>query len=80
MSQALPTQHPAVVLRSHYRNLRALLVVALIAVIGLSVAVVILANEDSAGTRTVAPMVAPAEQDVGPRFIHPHGQRYELAR
>jgi hypothetical protein len=80
MSQTLPSQHPAVVLRTHYRNLRALLVVALIAVIGLSVAVVILATEDSAGTRSVTPVSAPAEQNVGPRFIHPHGQRYELGR
>ena len=80
MSHSLPTQHPAVVLRSHYRNLRALLVVALIAVIGLTVAVVILASEDSAGTKTVAPVSAPAKQEVGPRFIHPHGQGYELDR
>jgi hypothetical protein len=79
MSQTLPT-HPAVVLRSHYRNLRALLVVALIAVIGLTVAVVVLATEDSAGTNTVTPVSAPAEQNVGPQFIHPHGQRYEPAR
>lgn len=80
MSQTLPTQHPAVVLRSHYRNLRVLLVIALIAVIGLSVAVVVLASEDSAGTSTAAPVSAPAKQDVGPRYIHPHGQRYELDR
>ena len=79
MSQPLPT-HPAVVLRSHYRNLRALLVVALIAVIGLTVAVVVLATEDSAGTNTVTPVSAPAEQNVGPRYIHPHNQRYELDR
>jgi hypothetical protein len=68
------------VLRSHYRNLRALLVVALIAVIGLSVAVVILATEDNAGTSTAAPVSAPAKQEVGPRYIHPHNQRYELNR
>ena len=80
MSQTLPTHHPAVVLRSHYRNLRALLIVALIAVIGLSVAVVILATEDSTSTRTVTPVSAPAEQNVGPRYIHPHNQRYQLDR
>ena len=80
MSQTLPSQHPAVVLRSHYRNLRTLLAIALIAVIGLSVAVVILASEDSASTRTVTPVSAPAEQNVGPRYIHPHGQRYGLDR
>jgi hypothetical protein len=50
MGQAVPTQHPAVVLRSHFNQLRALLAVALIAVIGLTVAVVILAeNEDQLG-------------------------------
>ena len=29
MSQTVPTQHPAVVLRSHYRHLRALLAIAM---------------------------------------------------
>lgn len=80
MSQTVPTQHPAVVLRSHYRNLRALLAIALIAVIGLSVAVVILASEDTAATSTVVPVSVPTEQADGPRYIHPHGQRYELDR
>src|SRR5215211_317217 len=47
MGKAIPTQHPAVVLRAHFNQLRALLAVALIGVIGLTVAVVILAgNED----------------------------------
>jgi hypothetical protein len=45
MGQAVPTHHPAVVLRSHYRQLRALLAVAMIAIVGLAAAVVILANE-----------------------------------
>lgn len=44
MSETVPSQHPAVVLRSHYRNLRALLVIATIAVVALSAAVVILAS------------------------------------
>jgi hypothetical protein len=46
MGQAVPSQHPAVVLRSRFNQLRALLAVALIAVIGLTVAVVILASRD----------------------------------
>jgi hypothetical protein len=51
MGQAIPNQHPAVVLRSHYRQLRALLAIALVVVIGLTVAVVILAtDDDQAGT------------------------------
>ena len=45
MSQAVPTQNPAVALRSHYKQLRALLVVAMIAIVGLAAAVVIVANE-----------------------------------
>jgi hypothetical protein len=43
MGQTISTQHPAVVLRSRYRQLRALLAVAMIAVVGLTAAVVILA-------------------------------------
>jgi hypothetical protein len=46
MGQAIPRQHPAVVLRSHFNQLRALLAVAMVAVVGLTVAVVILANDD----------------------------------
>ena len=47
MGKAISAQHPAVVLRSHYRQLRALLAIAMIAVVGLTAAVVILAtNED----------------------------------
>jgi hypothetical protein len=45
MGHAIPTQQPAVVLRSHFDHLRALLAVALVAVVGLTIAVVILAND-----------------------------------
>jgi hypothetical protein len=45
MGKAVASQHPAVVLRSHYRLARALLAVATIAVVALSVAVVILATD-----------------------------------
>jgi hypothetical protein len=62
MSQAISTQHPAVVLRSRYQQLRALLAVAMIAVVGLTAAVVVLATQDdniqsaaSAGQVSVAP-------------------------
>ena len=47
MAQAIPTQHPAVVLRSHYNHLRALLAVAIMAIGGLTAAVVILATNDA---------------------------------
>ena len=53
MPQTVPTQHPAVVLRSHYRHLRALLAIALVAVVGLTVAVVSLATDDGATTAPV---------------------------
>ena len=57
MGQAIPTQHPAVVLRSHYTHLRTLLAIAVIAVIGLSVAVAILAADDGPGaSATSAPV------------------------
>jgi hypothetical protein len=44
MGQAIPTEQPAVVLRSHFNQLRALLAVAAIAVVGLTVAAVILTS------------------------------------
>ena len=52
MGKAIPTQHPAVVLRSHYMHLRALLAAAMIAVIGLTGAVVVLAIDDDRDTST----------------------------
>jgi hypothetical protein len=45
MSHSISPQHPAVVLRSHYVQLRALLAIAMIAVVGLTAAVVILATD-----------------------------------
>jgi hypothetical protein len=55
MGKAIPSQHnPAVVLRSHSRAVRALLAVALIAVVGLTAALVI-ANDDDAGTTSASP-------------------------
>jgi hypothetical protein len=80
MPQALPTQHPAVVLRSRYRQLGALLAVAMIAVVGLSTAVVILADDEATSTRTATPVSAPTEPAHGPRYIHPPGQRYDRAQ
>jgi hypothetical protein len=49
MGQTIPRQHPAVVLRSHYRQLQALVAVAMLAIAALAVAVVLLAT-DSEGT------------------------------
>jgi hypothetical protein len=58
MGQTVPTQHPAIVRRSHFKQLRALLAVALIALIGLIVAVVILAGDVNqlSDSRSAAPI------------------------
>jgi hypothetical protein len=81
VSQTVPAQHPAVVLRSTYRQLRALLAIAMIAVVGLSVTVVILATDDRAGgARFAAPAAIPADTDDGPRYLHSPGQRYDGGR
>jgi hypothetical protein len=56
MGHPIPKQHPAVVLRAHYNAVRALLAVALVAVIALAATVVILANDDE--TANIAPRSA----------------------
>jgi hypothetical protein len=53
------TQHPAVVLRSNYRFVRALLAVATVVIVGLTVAVVVLAINN--GTNTIASAAARAK-------------------
>jgi hypothetical protein len=52
MGQAIPNQHPAVVLRSRYLQMRTLLAIAMVAVIGLTVAVVVLAIDDNSASST----------------------------
>jgi hypothetical protein len=64
MGRAVPQQHPAVVLRSHYQQLRALLAIAMVAVVGLSAAVIILAADDDAAT--VAGSATQATQATAP--------------
>jgi hypothetical protein len=55
MGQAVPRRHPAVVPRARYTLVRALLAIATVAVIGLTVAVVILATDSNdAGGRSSA--------------------------
>jgi hypothetical protein len=68
MGQAIPRQQPPVVLRSHFNQLRALLAVALIAVAGLTVAVVILANDsDQVGSTSAAkPIESVNDRDFSP--------------
>jgi hypothetical protein len=61
MSNRVQAQHPAVVLRSSYQHLRALLAIATIAVVGLTVAVVVLAiNNRREAASSPARVVPPA--------------------
>jgi hypothetical protein len=59
MSHPVPAQHPAVVLRSSYQLVRTLLAIATIAIVGLTVAVVVLALNST----TSAPASAAARAD-----------------
>jgi hypothetical protein len=63
MGQPIPPQHPAVVLRSHYRHVKALLAVAMLAVAALAVVVVLLATDadDPAREATQGVGSAPAQ-------------------
>ena len=47
MGQVIPRQHPAVVLRSQYKTVLALLCAAVVAIVALATAVVIVANDDN---------------------------------
>jgi hypothetical protein len=60
MGHAIPKQHPAVVLRSHYNLVRGLLGVAMIALVGLVIALVIVANDDNESASTGAVQAVPA--------------------
>jgi hypothetical protein len=68
MSESISPQHPAVVLRSHYVHLRTLLAIAMIAVVGLTVAVVALATHDDtvAAAPTATQSVGTTRYDGGP--------------
>jgi hypothetical protein len=67
MSTAIPSQPPAVVLRSQYNRLRNLLAIAMIAVVGLSVAVVVVSSDDAPSTSDVifTGKLAPAKTPSG---------------
>jgi hypothetical protein len=73
MGKAIPAQHPAVVLRSHYNHLRALVAAAMIAVAGLTVAVVILANDSDqvSGTSVARPIESLNYGDFNPATGRP---------
>ena len=61
MSNSIPSQHPAVVLRSQYRQLRSLLAVLVVAVVGLSTTVVILTVDDQTATTATTTHVSTGE-------------------
>jgi hypothetical protein len=73
MGQAIPRQHPAVVLRSQFNFVRNLLAVAMVAVVGLTTAVVIVANDGDEVASTSSAQSAPAT--VQPAL--PDGLRYD---
>ena len=66
MGHAIPKQHPAVVLRSHYNLVRALLGVAMIALVGLVIALVVVANDDNEPASTSAVQAVPVTPQVAP--------------
>jgi hypothetical protein len=70
MGKAIPARHPAVVLRSHYRLVRALLAVAMVAVVGLAATVVIVANDsdDAASTSLASPHKGRAAEPASTRY------------
>lgn len=68
MGKVIPAQHPAVVLRSQFKVLQAMLAVAMIAVVGLSIAVVIVADDDQV-SRTSADSSAESIPYVRGRFV-----------
>jgi hypothetical protein len=66
MGHAIPKQHPAVVLRSHYNLVRALLGVSMVALVGLVIALVVVANDDNEPASTSAVQAAPVTPRVAP--------------
>jgi hypothetical protein len=64
MNKAIPAQHPAVVLRSQYRQLRSLLAVMVVAVLGLSTTIVVLSvDEDQTATTATSTHPSTAQLD-----------------
>jgi hypothetical protein len=76
MSHPISPQHPAVVLRSQYVHVRALLAIAMIAVLSLTVAVVILASA-SGTTNTITSAPASAIPAAPVSVQSAPGQRYD---
>ena len=77
MGQVIPKQHPSVVLRSHFKAVRALLVVALVAVCALAAALVVVATDDQEAS--IAPRSATLQQNpaLQPDQALPAGTRFD---
>jgi hypothetical protein len=76
MSESVSFQGRAVVDRSRYARVQRLLVVAVVAVIGLTVAVILLAASQN-GTATLAtasPVSLSGDTPIAPSTHHPHGR------
>jgi hypothetical protein len=71
MGQPIPAQHSSVVLRSHFNLVRALLIIAMGALLASAAVVVILANDEDQVNSAAVSKSAPAAQQqlpVGTRF------------
>jgi hypothetical protein len=69
MSNAVSAQHPAVGLRSTYQHLRAVLALAAIVIIGLTVAVVVLAITSGSTTASPTARATSPSTAVGPNPV-----------
>ena len=71
MGQPIPAQHPSVVLRSHFKLARGLLALAMVALLALTAAVVILANDDvqvNPATKAAPAVQQQVQTPAGTRF------------
>jgi type II secretory pathway pseudopilin PulG len=71
MGQPIPAQHPSVVLRSHFKLVRGILALAMVAVLALTAAVVILANDDvqvNPATKAAPALQQQVQTPAGTRF------------
>jgi hypothetical protein len=78
MGQAIPRQNAAVVVRSHFNQLRALLATALVAVVGLTFAVVMLANDSDKVRTTSSAVTAESAGSARPGIFRRPGSETEF--
>jgi hypothetical protein len=77
MGHAIPKQHPAVVLRSHFNLVRALLAAAMVALVGMAIALVIVASDGNQVDTTAANQTAPVTSRLAPADPTAPGLRYD---